>query len=189
MTMTINLKPELETKLRKEAARRGVDVDVFIARALQGAVEDAHGQSQNVSLPAAEADLLQKINAGPTDETWDRYKSLVRKRRDETLTSEQHRELIELSDQIEEDHARRIGQLAQLAQMRGGYRWNRLWRNRASAPDRSVWTTSMTRPTSAQREGVTHRAGGHCEYCRSPENLSPSPFSMEHIFPTARRNR
>ena len=118
-TMTINLKPELETKLRMEAARRGVDVDVFIARALQGAVEDGHGQSHSVSLPKAEADLLQKINAGPAEETWERYKSLVRRRRDETLTSEQHRELIELSDQIEEDHARRIGNLARLAQLRG----------------------------------------------------------------------
>jgi len=119
MTMTINLEPKLETRVRDEAARRGIDVDLFVTRALQRAVEAPNGSGSGVSLPTAEAELLVQINAGSSEEVWERFKVLVRKRREETLTEDEHRELIQLSDQIEEAHARRIGYLAQLATLRG----------------------------------------------------------------------
>lgn len=35
------------------------------------------------------------------------------------------------------------------------------------------------------RRLVFSRAGGRCEYCRSPESLSASPFVVEHITPLA----
>jgi len=37
-----------------------------------------------------------------------------------------------------------------------------------------------------QRETVTRRARGCCEYCLSQELYSPDPFSVEHIIPLAR---
>ena len=37
-----------------------------------------------------------------------------------------------------------------------------------------------------QREAVTRRARGCCEYCLSQELYSPDPFSVEHIIPLAR---
>jgi len=45
----------------------------------------------------------------------------------------------------------------------------------------------MPRLKPADRETAAQRAGGHCEYCRSPEDLSPSPFSIEHVNPAALR--
>ena len=42
------------------------------------------------------------------------------------------------------------------------------------------------RPTPAQRERVAGRAYGCCEYCRSPERFSPTPFSVEHVIPQSR---
>lgn len=39
---------------------------------------------------------------------------------------------------------------------------------------------------SALKKFVALRAGGRCEYCRTPERYSPSPFAVEHILPIAR---
>lgn len=41
------------------------------------------------------------------------------------------------------------------------------------------------RLTSRQRQAVFLRASGCCEYCRSQEQYSPSPFSVKHIIPKA----
>jgi 5-methylcytosine-specific restriction endonuclease McrA len=35
------------------------------------------------------------------------------------------------------------------------------------------------------RRAIETRAGGRCEYCRSPAFCSPSAFQVEHIEPTA----
>jgi 5-methylcytosine-specific restriction endonuclease McrA len=42
------------------------------------------------------------------------------------------------------------------------------------------------RLNAQQREAVTRRARGHCEYCLSQELYSPDPFSVEHIIPLAK---
>lgn len=34
---------------------------------------------------------------------------------------------------------------------------------------------------------VSQRAGGLCEYCKTPERLAGYPFEVEHITPVARR--
>jgi 5-methylcytosine-specific restriction endonuclease McrA len=39
------------------------------------------------------------------------------------------------------------------------------------------------RPTAAQRQEVSRRAGWLCEYCRSQEKYSNSTFEVEHIIP------
>jgi hypothetical protein len=41
--------------------------------------------------------------------------------------------------------------------------------------------------TIGQRRTIEQRAGGRCEYCRSPVDHSPDPFSVEHIHPRALR--
>lgn len=38
----------------------------------------------------------------------------------------------------------------------------------------------------ALREAVAKRAGGRCEYCKSPAGYSPDPMSIEHIQPLCR---
>lgn len=36
------------------------------------------------------------------------------------------------------------------------------------------------------RAAVSERAGGRCEYCRSPASFSCSSFSLDHIIPSSR---
>ncbi len=39
---------------------------------------------------------------------------------------------------------------------------------------------------AAVRRRVLELAGGRCEYCRLPEDHSPSPFAVDHIKPRSR---
>jgi hypothetical protein len=45
---------------------------------------------------------------------------------------------------------------------------------------------SRSRPTAGDKETVSQRARGCCEYCRCHAQYSPDPFSIEHIVPLAR---
>jgi hypothetical protein len=40
--------------------------------------------------------------------------------------------------------------------------------------------------TAAQKQFITQRAQGCCEYCISQAKFSPDPFSIEHIIPTVK---
>jgi 5-methylcytosine-specific restriction endonuclease McrA len=42
------------------------------------------------------------------------------------------------------------------------------------------------RPLAAIKRTIRQQAGGRCEYCRSPVDYSPDPFSTEHIIPQDR---
>ena len=118
--MTIHLEPELESRLRDEAARQGVDADVLINQTVNVELESLvqrMGRARRFS--TREAELLKQINEGLPAETWERYRQLVLKRRAETLTPDEYRELIGVSDQIDEAHGRRMGYLVDLARLRG----------------------------------------------------------------------
>ncbi|MCP4659501.1 MAG: HNH endonuclease, partial [bacterium] len=39
--------------------------------------------------------------------------------------------------------------------------------------------------TARDREYIIERAGGRCEYCRSPANFATQTFSIEHIAPVS----
>lgn len=69
-------------------------------------------------LPHQEARLLQIIAANLSTEVQRRYDELTGKRRAEMLTPEEHEELIELIDQIEQADAERTEALIALAQLR-----------------------------------------------------------------------
>lgn len=70
-------------------------------------------------LAAAEAALLQRINAmAPAGED-QRYAALVTLRDSEALSSAGHAELLRLSDAREERYAERIAALVELAALRG----------------------------------------------------------------------
>ena len=47
----------------------------------------------------------------------------------------------------------------------------------------------MARLPKAVRDLVVRRAGGRCEYCRSPAAFAHQSFSIEHIRPRVRRGR
>jgi hypothetical protein len=75
-------------------------------------------QRKTSNLPQAEAELLLKINQGIPSDTQKYYDELITKREAETLTPDQHNQLLELTEQIEKLQAQRIEYLAELARLR-----------------------------------------------------------------------
>ena len=75
-------------------------------------------QRRAPSLPANEAELLQKINHGVPPKVRKRYHELNEKLHEEIITQEEHQELLGLIDQIELADAERIRHLIALAQLR-----------------------------------------------------------------------
>jgi hypothetical protein len=65
-----------------------------------------------------ESELLGRINRGLPPDLWKRYKELISKRQDESLTPAQYAELQRLTDQVEELEAKRVADLAELARLR-----------------------------------------------------------------------
>jgi hypothetical protein len=70
-------------------------------------------------LPQGEAELLLRINEVPDPEVARRYDHLIERRRAETLTPEEHAELLALTARMEALDGRRLEALAELAQKRG----------------------------------------------------------------------
>lgn len=70
-------------------------------------------------LSGNEAELLRQINQGLPAETWQRYHALMARLRAETLTPDEHAELLRLTDTVEMDNANRIRHLIALAKLRG----------------------------------------------------------------------
>jgi deferrochelatase/peroxidase EfeB len=112
-TINLNLPPELEHQIRTEAARQGVEPDRYILNALQERLQPRLPTSQ-----PTEADLLQQINIGFSAQTWEQYYALIAKRHAETLTPEEHEQLIQMSDRLEQLNVTRIQALIQLATFR-----------------------------------------------------------------------
>lgn len=85
---------------------------------LNAQVMRVRSQRKAPSLPQDQSLLLQQINQGISPEVQDRYDTLIAKRRDETLNPDEHRELLNLSDQIEAIEAKRLEYLTELATLR-----------------------------------------------------------------------
>jgi hypothetical protein len=90
------------------------DMEQFVARLLA-----LRAQRRAPSLPAEEAELLRAINQGVPAELRDRYEVLIARRRADTLTEEEHQELLRLTDQVEAADAERLSHLASLSRLRG----------------------------------------------------------------------
>ncbi|MBR8840047.1 MAG: hypothetical protein DSM106950_40130 [Stigonema ocellatum SAG 48.90 = DSM 106950] len=114
-TITLNLSPELEYKLRNEAAKLGLEPDLYIVNTLQKRLEH---KSPDLTSQPTEAELLQQINIGFSATTWNQYHTLIGKRRAETLNPEEHEQLIQLSNQLENLNVNRCQALIQLAKLR-----------------------------------------------------------------------
>ena len=115
MTLTIEITPEMETRLREEAAKAGMDANEFILNTLQDRLrcKATRTAKQPLRLPKEENDLLLEINERLPEETRQEYYALVAKRRAETLTPEKHIRLITLTDTVEIKNAERIAHLAE----------------------------------------------------------------------------
>ena len=71
------------------------------------------------SLSAVETQLLKEISRPLPSDQVARYQELVEKRDAETLTTDEHRQLCDLSDWLEQRNAERLGHVADLARLRG----------------------------------------------------------------------
>jgi deferrochelatase/peroxidase EfeB len=112
-TINLTLSPELEQRLRTEALKQGLEPDLYILNTLQERLQPSIPTSQ-----PTEADLLQQINIGLSAQTWEKYHTLIAKRRAETLSPEEHAQLIQLSNRLENLNVTRIQALIQLANLR-----------------------------------------------------------------------
>lgn len=70
------------------------------------------------ALPENESQLLLKINQGIPAEFQDRFDELIAKRNSESLTPDEHKELLRLTGQVETLDAKRMEYLSQLALIR-----------------------------------------------------------------------
>jgi hypothetical protein len=116
MTLTLNMPPELESRLRDQAAREGIGADDYALRTLRDALTrkpSARGAKRR------EAELLKKVHLKFPDEFWERYHELRSKLDDQTLTAAERREMIGISDRLERANARRMRYVVQLANLRG----------------------------------------------------------------------
>jgi hypothetical protein len=109
-TITLNLSTELDDRLRIEAAKQGIAPDLYILKTLQERLAP--------EVTPTEADLLQQINLGFSAQTWAEYHDLISKRQAETLTPQEHEQLIQLSNYLERQNVVRIRALSQLATLR-----------------------------------------------------------------------
>ena len=117
MSHTVNIEPVLETQLRREAAKHGLDLHDYVMNALRERL--LRDQKHTIlHLSERESQLLQHINMGLPEAFWRRYRELIEKRRDESLMTDEQHELIQMSDQLEDLNANRMENLVELAQMR-----------------------------------------------------------------------
>lgn len=116
MPVTLELPPELEARLRDRAAQQGIDPGALAVRFVRDQLE----VTDPTSAPdAKEAALLEQIKPRFSGAFWRRYRELIARREDETLTPAEQQELIGCTDQLEEWNARRMAAVGELARLRG----------------------------------------------------------------------
>jgi hypothetical protein len=116
MTLTINIAPDLQSQLYREATLVGLDPGAFVARLIEERLRKEKRRAPRLS--ARETELLREINRGLSPGDWQRYRDLIAKRRAEALSPAEQNALIALSDEIEAINVRRIECLVELAHLR-----------------------------------------------------------------------
>ena len=120
MSLVLNLPPEAEKSLHEKAAQNGLAPHDYVLRLVISDVPPLDTMVQRPGrLSRNEGDILAQINQGIPVEIWARYDQLLQKRDMDSLSSDEHAELLVLSDTIEEKNAARIGHIAELARLRG----------------------------------------------------------------------
>ncbi len=114
MVLTLEVQPELELQLCHAASLSGLDAKSFVLDLLREHLSRAQAAPKDLS----EKQLLAEINRGLTAAEWKRYQELIDRRRQETLTSDEHAELIATTDRLEEANVFRVQCLAELASRR-----------------------------------------------------------------------
>lgn len=109
----VNAQVSQEQLLKAVEQMHSEELEAFVTQVLAlRARRDASATSPE------ESELLARINKGLPPESQSQYDELVAKRQAGTLSSDEHRELLRLSDEIERLNAERLDHLSQLARLR-----------------------------------------------------------------------
>ena len=86
---------------------------------LMSQVISLKAKRRSPNLSKKETELILDINTGLSAKTRKRFDELNRKRQAETITTSEHKELLNLIEQIEKFDAERVGHMAELSRIRG----------------------------------------------------------------------
>src|SRR5438045_5908492 len=99
----------VEANLSSEELLAAVhQLDLPILESFLAQVMTLWAQRQNPPLSAAEKKLLRKINEGLPESVRRRYDQLRAKQEEESLTPDEHKELLRLIDEVEQRQAERV---------------------------------------------------------------------------------
>ena len=116
MSIVVQVNPSVEHRLREKAVKKGVGINQFISQFLENTF--GYDTARPASVSEHEAKLLQQVNLDISSEKWASYLNLKEKRQKNTLSTNEHNELLNLINDVESANARRISVLAELAQLR-----------------------------------------------------------------------
>ena len=112
-TVQITAHASTDELLRSVASLPAAELEQFVTRVLA-----LRARLKAPTIPDQEANLLHKINIGLSAIQQQRFADLNLKRQEETLTDEEHQELLVLIEEMEAKNVERIQSLSLLAQLR-----------------------------------------------------------------------
>lgn len=112
-TISVQSEVALESMIRGVEQLSTPDLEQLVDRVLT-----IRARRRAPSLSRKETELLRKINQGLPVDTQQRFDELTAKRRAEMLNQEEHQELLQTLDQIEQHDVKRLEALAELSQLR-----------------------------------------------------------------------
>ena len=112
-TVQITAQASTDELLRSVASLPAAELEQFVTRVLA-----LRARLKAPTIPDQEANLLHKINIGLSAIQQQRFADLNLKRQEETLTDEEHQELLVLIEEMEAKNVERIQSLSLLAQLR-----------------------------------------------------------------------
>jgi len=116
--LTLNMPANLESRLRDEAAKEGLEPSAFVVRAVEHALMLRVPAGDGSQLSARESELLTNISIGLSDDSWRRYRHLRSKLSVGNLSPSESTELLTIADAIEMANATRMRCLVELAALR-----------------------------------------------------------------------
>jgi hypothetical protein len=112
--VTSHIEIDLDEVLQGLARLGTTELEQFVEKVIA-----LQAQRRAPSLPKDETELLQQINRGLPADIRQRYDALNAKLHDETITPQEHAELLALIDRVELADAERMQRLIALARLRG----------------------------------------------------------------------
>ena len=119
MTITIDLPPELERKLRATSAARGVPAEEIVVSALSDRLRRTPTLPDLALLSSEESAIFHDLKDDFSEEDWQRFNELIDRRKAEVLTDTERDELIAFTDRREAYTVKRLEKLVALARLRG----------------------------------------------------------------------